>query len=318
MHIDIHQFGREIQGQYKNRMTRPIEHVPIRLPQGMRDQLVANHAAIHKEKLMVGVTARPRRQAHPTMQTIRPATFIQGNVTGQKTLTQYPGESCLHPTCTNLQPCASLREFEGHLRLGENQPPDHRINGLSLASFCLHELATGRGIEKEITDFDRSPCGMSNRPLEIGNTTAHRHGPAHGHLRRARLDLDLRNTGDTGEGFATKAETLHQKQILRRPDLAGGMTSKRTGQVVFRYAMTVVTYHDAIKPTGFGLNDNACGTGVKTVFHQLLDDGRGPLDNLASGDLVGNDCWQDVDPSCHRVRPGPGKLWVSRDSRWRE
>ena len=51
----------------------------------------------------------------------------------------------------------------------------------------------------------------------------------------------------------------------------------------------------SFRPAAFHLDANARSSGVERVFKQLLDDGRGPVDHLAGGDLVGNLIGKDAD-----------------------
>ena len=61
MNIDIHPRRIEIQKQNKGRMSSMKKNIPVGLLNGVRDELVADDAAIDEEILEVSLTARKGR-----------------------------------------------------------------------------------------------------------------------------------------------------------------------------------------------------------------------------------------------------------------
>ncbi len=68
VNVDVDGSGIDFKKQYEGRMTAVEQHVAIRLPHGMSDQLVAHGTAIHEEILQIGLTAREGRQPDPAPQ----------------------------------------------------------------------------------------------------------------------------------------------------------------------------------------------------------------------------------------------------------
>ena len=64
------------------------------------------------------------------------------------------------------------------------------------------------------------------------------------------------------------------------------MTRERQSQFVTGYAGTIVADHNAPDAATVEPNFNAGRAGIDGVLQQLFQDGRGPLDNLAGGDLA--------------------------------
>ncbi|OHB77664.1 MAG: hypothetical protein A2Z34_01520 [Planctomycetes bacterium RBG_16_59_8] len=64
------------------------------------------------------------------------------------------------------------------------------------------------------------------------------------------------------------------------------MRLEREGKILRRHAVAIVDNPDQTLSPLLDLHNNPGGMGVKGVFHKLFDDGCGPLDDLAGGDLV--------------------------------
>ena len=77
------------------------------------------------------------------------------------------------------------------------------------------------------------------------------------------------------------------KQILRLRDLAGGVAHKGYLPPRSRAMPFPVVGHPApsVVPPSLISTVTAVGTRVDGIFHQLLDNGGRPLDDLASRDL---------------------------------
>ena len=66
-----------------------------------------------------------------------------------------------------------------------------------------------------------------------------------------------------------------------------------------RHTVTIVRDDDAPEATTLDLHLDPTRTGVERVLDELLDDGRGTLDHLASGDLVRERGRQETDARGH-------------------
>ena len=65
--------------------------------------------------------------------------------------------------------------------------------------------------------------------------------------------------------------------------------------VVAIHAVAIVGDADQLSPAALNLDANAHGSSVERVLKELLDHGRGPIDHLAGGDLIGNLIGKDAD-----------------------
>src|SRR5689334_11776317 len=64
--------------------------------------------------------------------------------------------------------------------------------------------------------------------------------------------------------------------------------------IVTNHATAVIGDLDEFFASGFDLNFDAGGTGVQRVFQEFFDHGGRALDDLSSGDFVGNGFGKDV------------------------
>ena len=71
-------------------------------------------------------------------------------------------------------------------------------------------------------------------------------------------------------------------------ELRRGVAQERDARVLGRHAAAVVRDADERRAAAFYFDGDRLCTGVKGVFHQLLDDGGGTLDDLARSDHIGN------------------------------
>src|SRR5262249_13279864 len=101
-----------------------------------------------------------------------------------------------------------------------------------------------------------------------------------------RLQLDLGDAADGGEGLAAEAEGVDAEEVLGRGELAGGVAGEGQGQVLGGNAATVVHHLDQIGASPGHLDVDAGAARVEGVLQQLLDDAGRPLHDLARGDLV--------------------------------
>ncbi len=105
-------------------------------------------------------------------------------------------------------------------------------------------------------------------------------------VRQARRKREARHRCDRRQRFAAKAERADAFEILERRDLARRMRGDRERQVVRIDARAVVPHADQARAARFDVHLDPLRACVERVFDELLDDRRGPLDDLAGGDLV--------------------------------
>ena len=64
------------------------------------------------------------------------------------------------------------------------------------------------------------------------------------------------------------------------------MARQRERELVSIYASAVITDTYQLLPTRDDIDLNRTGPGIEAVLDELFDDGRGPLDHFAGGNLV--------------------------------
>jgi hypothetical protein len=104
--------------------------------------------------------------------------------------------------------------------------------------------------------------------------------------RRAAHDPEAGDGTDRGERLAAETQRGGALQVRQRGDLAGREAGYREGQVVGFDAAAVVDHADAAGPAFGELDRDALRARVEAVLHQLLEGGRGAVDDLARRDLV--------------------------------
>ena len=112
-------------------------------------------------------------------------------------------------------------------------------------------------------------------------------GGTYGILRPSGQHIHPADSGNGRQGFAPEAQRPDFGQILRCPELAGGVAQKGGGQLLRRNAAAVVRHPDQAHAAPLDLHHDGGGSGVDGVFHQLLYNGGGALHHLAGGDQVG-------------------------------
>ena len=107
-------------------------------------------------------------------------------------------------------------------------------------------------------------------------------------LRLTRENIQMRNGRDGGERFAAEAERADGGQIGSGAELARRVAQKGGGQLVGRDAAAVVCDAQIGQPAVLQLDGDVPRARVDGVFQKLLDNARGTLDDLASGDEIGD------------------------------
>ena len=106
---------------------------------------------------------------------------------------------------------------------------------------------------------------------------------------QARRDGKPRYGRHAGKCFSPESQCRDLAEICRRRDLARGMSGHRKNHVVGMDAPAVVAHADPLHTRLIDVDPDGRRLGVEAVFHKLLDDGRGPLHDLAGGDLVSDE-----------------------------
>ena len=157
-----------------------------------------------------------------------------------------------------------------------------------LHAVLLHKFHPGRSVEKQVSDNDGGPLRASGlrlfrngSRLQVETDPLHRAGgfgqqvhPGHG--------------GNGRQGLPPEAHGTNGVQILRLPELGGGMAEEGGSGVLRTHAAAVVRHPEEGHTPVPKLHRNLGSPGVYGVFQQLLHHGGRALHHLAGGNQVGH------------------------------
>ena len=101
-------------------------------------------------------------------------------------------------------------------------------------------------------------------------------------------ELHLGHGGYRRKSFAAEAHRTDGFKPVLVMELRRGVAQEGDARVLGRHAAAIVRDADERRAAALYFDGDGLCTGVKGVFHQLLDDGGGTLDDLARGDHIGN------------------------------
>ena len=105
-------------------------------------------------------------------------------------------------------------------------------------------------------------------------------------FRRARFQHQPRNRRNRRQRLAAKSQRRDRKQIVRRAQLRRCVPLERQQRIVVVHPAAVVDHANQPLAARFHFDANRARARIKRVLEQLLHHRRGPLDNLARGNLV--------------------------------
>jgi len=158
-----------------------------------------------------------------------------------------------------------------------------------LRRLLFEVLPPGWHIVEQIPHLDSRPFGTAGRRDVRDLATFHdQFGPAVPAPGTGR-DCQPRDRADCVERLATEAERRNPAlQVVDVADLAGGVFLDGAREVLLAHPHAVVGDPDAFRAAGLDCDADPGGVGVDAVFDQFLDNGGGPLDDLAGRDPL--DC----------------------------
>ena len=290
MHVDIDEFGVEVEMQREDGVATVEHHVAIRLPHGVAGQSIPHRAAVDEEELAVGAAVGMRGQADAAPQPEARHFLVDGHGMLGETVAEHAFHSLWERFRARivLHGSPRLRQAKADAGVGQRRAPDGFGDVQRLGAFRLQELAPRRGVEEELADFHRGTGGMRCRAEALFLRAVDFDAPGGAFVRALGDDAEHGHGGGAGEGLAAKAEGGDAFEIVGALDLAGGVAGDGQAQLVLGDAAAVVAHRDALHAAAFDFDFHRTGTGVDAVLDQLLDDGGRALDHFASGDLVGH------------------------------
>jgi hypothetical protein len=186
-------------------------------------------------------------------------------------------------------------QLEMLLGMGERVMCNQCCYMRELGGFGLEEFAAGRSVEEEIADRDGGSGGKAGVFDAIDfSADDFDAGPAV-FACGAGFELDAGDGGDGRKRFAAEAEGGDGEQVVAGADLGGSVALEGQQGVVADHADAVVGDADELAASGFDFDADTGSAGVEGVFEQLFHHGRGAVDDLAGGDLIGYLVREDAD-----------------------
>ena len=105
------------------------------------------------------------------------------------------------------------------------------------------------------------------------------------------LQLNLSNSGNGSQRFATKAHRMQGEEVISLSNLRCGMTFKRQTSVGIRHAFAVVDDLNRRTPCIHHQHMNHVSIGINSILDKFFDDTCRTLNHLACRNLVGNRIW---------------------------
>ena len=289
VHVDIHRRHRQRHLQHASGEPALHQLVPVALFQGGSQQLRLDEPAVDEKHLHGPGSPAVDRGRHeaPDPDVAAPA------VHRHQGLGKLPAQGGVDsgfqfPIAGGVEGLlAVLDEFKGNVRVAQGQMLHKPCHGGRLRAVLFHEFQPGGGVVEQVRHPDGGalrgallPDGAHVSPLAVDSR-------AHRVFRTPGQHIHPADGGNGCQSLAPEAQGADPGQVLRRPELAGGVAEKGGGQLARSNAAAVVRHPDEAHAAPLDLHHNGGSPGVDGIFHQLLHNGGRPLHHLACGDEVG-------------------------------
>ena len=163
----------------------------------------------------------------------------------------------------------------------------------------LEELAPCRDIKENVLDHEIAANGAGVGFLTLALRRIDHQAGSQLLVMATGSQLDLRDSSNRCQSLATKAHRLQCKQVIGRTYFARAVTFKRQACVGLTHPHPIINDLNQGAPGILQNNLNVACLGVDGIFHQFLDDVSGSLNDLASGNLVGDRVGQEFNNVTH-------------------
>ena len=179
-----------------------------------------------------------------------------------------------------------LDEAEGDVGVRERNVRDEPRDGARLGAVLLHELQARGRVVKKVAHDDARALGTAGRldGERLAAVKVQRRAACLVCL--ARENIKVRHRCDGGERLAAETERTDGGKVGGGAQLARRVAQESGGQLVGRDAAAVVGHTQIGHPAVLQLDGDVPRARVDGVFHELLDDARRALDDLAGGDEI--------------------------------
>ena len=152
----------------------------------------------------------------------------------------------------------------------------------------FEEIAPGGDIEEEVFDGDAGTCGAGAVFLLFYFAAADEDAGAQFLMVLAGFHFHLSHSCYGGQGFAPKALGAYGKEVFGLAYFGSGVAFEGEAGICFGHAAAVVNDLDEAAACFFDDELDVIGAGIYGIFQEFFDDGGGPLDDFAGGNLVGD------------------------------
>src|SRR6476659_5747198 len=153
-------------------------------------------------------------------------------------------------------------------------------------AFGAQELASGRNVVEEITDFDSGAARMrlwrgvaDAAAFDLQRSTVFA-------VRTSRGEREAADGSNGWQGLAPEPKRSDRLQVIQRCDLARGVARDGQRQVDRGDAVAVVAHADQAHAAFLEIDVDPARTRIQRVLDQFLDHGCRTFDDLAGRDLV--------------------------------
>src|SRR5688500_4043258 len=120
-------------------------------------------------------------------------------------------------------------------------------------------------------------------------------------LARPAAQDEMRYRGDARERLAAESQRGNAVEVFRAAYLARGVTFHGQTRILRLHALAVVLDANQLLAAQLRDDHDSARAGVNRVLDQLLDDRCRPLDDFASGDLVGKVLGKNLDAGHRQI-----------------
>ena len=248
MDVAVDRPGGQLEEQQIGGMSPVMEQIAEGLAHRVTHQLVAHHATVDIEELLIGLTAGERRAHHPTPQTKIHGLLVQGQGLIGEGASEQGLQTGAPPRIVErgrqvVERFAVVAQLKGDVRPYQGDAPHHLLQMAELGLLGAQKLTACRGVVEEILHIHASPGRMRRRArLFQGTVAADRDLEGRRRIAAARDQTQPAHRGDARQRLAAEPQGRNRLQIAQIGDLAGGMTRKRQHQLIRRDAAPVVAH----------------------------------------------------------------------------
>ena len=301
MHVYIDEGVRAVDEEAYCRKPPAHQEIGIGAANGTGNQLIAHRAAIDEHELQAGLGAMIGGQAcqAPQPECIPAALevdHIGENLIAEHTRDATSPAAVAFGLARKIDKDTLVRgEAHADMRGGQRQAA-HNIGSFSrFGAWRLQEFEPSRHGEKEITNLNDRAVDPRCRGRRTRAPACHLYPPGVLGRARARGQHQAAHSANRGQRLSAEAQCPDIDQIVIE-EFRGCMALDCESKLVLFHPLAVVADADEAPPAVTEGDINLSRAGIDRVLNQFLDDARGALDHLASGDAVGNALRKSANP----------------------